>query len=74
MPTKKPISNADEDWKVAQEALEAARRLPAGVRRIEALKKAGRLRYDADKKRDGRSEPQEAGVSSTSLVGPFPAL
>jgi len=62
MPTKKPINDADEDWDVAQAALDAARRLPAGVERIEALKKAGQLRYDADRKRDGRSGPQEARV------------
>ena len=62
MPTKKPINNADEDWEVAQAALEAARQLPAGAERFEALRKAGQLRYDADRKRDGRSRPQEAGV------------
>jgi hypothetical protein len=61
MPTKKPI-NTDEDWVVAQAALEAARQLPAGVKRFDALKKAGQLRYDADRKRDGRSGPQEARV------------
>ena len=59
MPTKKPI---DEDWEVAQAALEAARQLPAGAERFEALRKAGRLRYDADRKGDGRSRPQEARV------------
>ena len=34
----------DEDWLVAQAALDAARKLPPGPGRIEALKKAGMLR------------------------------
>jgi hypothetical protein len=50
MPPKKP-SMADQDWETAQAALEAARRLPVGPERAEALKKAGQLRYDADKNR-----------------------
>jgi hypothetical protein len=41
---------------VAQATLEAARQLPAGVERIEALKKAGQLRYDADEKKARESE------------------
>ena len=55
MPTKK-ANAADEDWEVAQATLEAARQLPAGVERIEALKKAGQLRYDADEKKARESE------------------
>jgi hypothetical protein len=50
MPAKKS-STAEEDWKVAEAALEAARQLPAGVERFEALKKAGQLRYNADRKK-----------------------
>jgi hypothetical protein len=42
---------ADQDWEAAQTALEAARQLPVGPERAEALKKAGQLRYDADKNR-----------------------
>jgi hypothetical protein len=35
-------ANTDEDeWEVAQAALEAARQLPASAERFEALKKAG---------------------------------
>jgi hypothetical protein len=50
MATKK--QNTDEhEWEVAQAALEAARQLPASAERFEALKKAGQLRYEADKKR-----------------------
>ena len=40
----------DVDWKVAEAALEKARSLPGGAERIEALKQAGRLRFDADRK------------------------
>jgi hypothetical protein len=55
MPSRKP-NTADEDWKAAQAALEAARQLPAGVERFEALKEPGQLRYDADKKRTRETE------------------
>jgi hypothetical protein len=44
-------SLADQEWEAAQAALEAARQLPVGAERAEALKKAGKLRYDADKNR-----------------------
>jgi hypothetical protein len=40
----------DEGWLVAQAALDAARKLPPGPRRIEALKKAGTLRQAACEK------------------------
>jgi hypothetical protein len=53
----------DEDWKAAEAALEAARRLPGGAARIEALKQAGRLRFDADKKRQ-KKEIRQHGPSS----------
>ncbi len=56
MPPKTP-NTAYEDWKAAEAALEAARRLPAGAKRFEALKKAGQLRYDADQKRARETEP-----------------
>jgi hypothetical protein len=56
MPVKKP-SDADLDWRVAQAALEAARQLPAGVERFEALKRAGKLRFDADIKRALEIDP-----------------
>jgi hypothetical protein len=55
MPAKKP-DTAEQDWKAAEAALEAARQLPAGVKRFEALKKAGRLRYNADRKRARETE------------------
>jgi len=57
--SKKKQNTADEEWDEAQAALEAARQLPAGAERFEALKKAGQLRYEADKKRNERSGPQQ---------------
>jgi hypothetical protein len=45
------LPDEDDDWKAAESALEAACRLPGGTERIEALKHAGRLRFDADRKR-----------------------
>src|ERR1700691_109348 len=50
MPPQKP-SMTDQGWEAAQAALEATRQLPVGAERAEALKKAGQLRYDADKNR-----------------------
>ena len=47
MPEKPPPKNEDDDWKVAEKALEEALK---GPQRIEALKRAGPLRYDAHKK------------------------
>jgi hypothetical protein len=53
----------DDDWKAAENALEAARRLPGGAARIEALKQAGRLRFDADRKRQ-KEEIRQSDPSS----------
>jgi hypothetical protein len=50
MPEKPPRTNEDDDWKAAEKALEEARALK-GSQRIEALRRAGQLRYDAHKKR-----------------------
>jgi hypothetical protein len=55
MPARKP-DTAEQDWKAAEAALEAARQLPPGVKRFEALKKAGQLRYNADRKRARETE------------------
>jgi hypothetical protein len=50
------------DWKVAEAALEKARSLPAGAARIEALRRAGKLRFAADRgrhnKKQGKIEPE----------------
>lgn len=45
-----PGTENDDDWKAAEKALAEARSL-RGSQRIEALKRAGRLRYDAHKRR-----------------------
>ena len=57
MPAKKP-TKADLAWKAAQAALEAARQLPAGFERCEALKRAGKLRFDADMNRTLEISPE----------------
>jgi hypothetical protein len=50
MPEKPPQGKQDDDWLAAEKALAEARGLK-GSQRIEALKRAGQLRYDAHKKR-----------------------
>jgi hypothetical protein len=39
------------DWTQAQAALKAAQNLPAGAERVEALRRAGQMRFDAVKSR-----------------------
>jgi hypothetical protein len=46
----------DYEWKAAEEALEKARRLPNGPERIQALKEAGKLRFEADKRRHKKDQ------------------
>lgn len=46
----------DEDWKAAEAALERARRLPGGPQRIAALRRAGQLRFAADRRRRKREQ------------------
>jgi len=50
----------NEDWAEAQAALAAAQAMPGGPERIEALKRAGRMRFQATQgQRDTMSaEPQ----------------
>ena len=67
MPAKKP-NNADLAWTAAQAALDAARQLPAGVERCEALKKAGKLRFDADMNRTREIDPGKGSVFSERLA------
>jgi hypothetical protein len=50
MITKKP-EKCEEEWEAAQAALEAAQKLPGGPERFDALRKAGQMRYDADRRR-----------------------
>ena len=40
---------ADDAWDAAEKALEEARNLPAGAERIEALRRAGKLRFEASR-------------------------
>ena len=49
------------DWIAAEAALKTARNLPSGPERIEALKRAGQMRYEADRKRRER-EMRPPGV------------
>jgi hypothetical protein len=58
MSAKRP-SEADLAWKAAEAALDAARQLPAGVERFEALKKAGKLRLEADRQRTTETDPND---------------
>ncbi len=65
MRARKP-SESELAWTAAQAALEAARQLPAGFERCEALKKAGRLRFDADMKRTLEISPTKAAFIRTN--------
>jgi hypothetical protein len=40
----------ENEWEAAEEALKAARKMPGGPERIAALKKAGKMRFDASKR------------------------
>jgi hypothetical protein len=51
MKSKQSESEDDAEWDAAQAALAAARKMPGGPERIEALRKAGQLRFEADKRR-----------------------
>ena len=46
----------DDDWKAVEAALERARRLPAGPERIEALRRVGKIRFVADRRRHKREQ------------------
>jgi hypothetical protein len=50
MTPKKPEQQEDE-WVAAEAALKAAQDMPAGPERIAALRRAGQLRYDADRRK-----------------------
>ena len=51
MKTKQDQQSVEEEWQAAQVALNDSQKLPGGPERIEALKRAGRLRYEADQRR-----------------------
>jgi hypothetical protein len=44
-------SEIEQQWEAAQAAVRAAMNVPGGTERIAALKKAGQLRFEADKRR-----------------------
>ena len=43
--------NVEEEWRAAEAALATAQNMPVGPERIGALRRAGQLRYEADKRR-----------------------
>lgn len=61
----KTVNNVPSLWDRAQDALQAAKDLPVGAERAEALRKAGQMRFDADKQRqsmdNGSQMPKTTG-------------
>lgn len=51
MTTKTDEQSVEEEWRAAEAALAVAQNIPAGPKRIEALKSVGQLRYKADERR-----------------------
>jgi hypothetical protein len=51
MKTKAEEQSIEDQWRAAEAALADAQKMPGGPERIEALKRAGQLRYEADKRR-----------------------
>jgi hypothetical protein len=47
-----PSHQLEEELAAAEDALRVAQNMPAGAARIEALRKAGQMRFDAFKKLD----------------------
>jgi hypothetical protein len=60
----------DDNWKVAEAALAKARGLPGGAERIEALKQAGRLRFEADQRRQKKELRQHGPPSHLANICP----
>jgi hypothetical protein len=54
----------DADWQAAQSALFEARKLPFGTERYQALKKAGQLRFEADRRRSAKEQEALPEASS----------
>jgi hypothetical protein len=65
MKTKTEEQSVEEEWRAAEAALANAQKMPGGPERIEALKKAGQLRYEADKRR--RLIEEEMGRNKKSM-------
>jgi|1186.fasta_scaffold607974_1 hypothetical protein len=49
--TARKVDQCEQDLRAAAEALRAAQNMPGGAERIAALKTAGKMRFDADKKK-----------------------
>ena len=49
----------EEEWEAAEAALAAAQKMPGGPDRIEALKRAGQLRSEADRRRHSIQEERK---------------
>ena len=64
MKTKTEEQSVEDEWRAAEAALANAQRLPGGPERIEALKRAGQLRYDADKRRRLTEEEMDRNKKS----------
>lgn len=62
---KNEAKNVPSDWDRAQDALQAARDLPVGAERAEALRKAGQMRFLADKQR----QSMEKGLQMPKTTG-----
>jgi hypothetical protein len=50
----------DDGWNEAEAALAAAQQMPQGPDRIDALKKAGQLRFEADERRNALRDQERA--------------
>jgi hypothetical protein len=50
----------EEEWQAAEAALAAAQKLPGGAERIEPLCRAGRLRFEVDKRRQALEISKQA--------------
>ena len=59
METKTEKQRIEEDWLAAEAALTDAQKIPRGAERIEALKRAGQLRYEGDKRRRSIQEERK---------------
>jgi hypothetical protein len=57
----KNLNQCEEDWKAAEAALKAAQKMPGGPERVEALRRAGQLRYNADQHRRALEDRTDRG-------------
>ena len=58
MPTNGPNS-IEDDSEAAEQALAAAQRMPVGAERIDALRRAGQMRFDAFRRKQAELELTE---------------